>query len=226
MPSDDQRGDDQRGDDQRGDDQRGDDQRGDDQWPAPDAPGSPWRTHGSRLVYRNPWISVTEHSVTRPDGAPGLYGVVDVDANVTIVALADDGRVWLVEDFLYTIQRRAWQLPSGAVEPGEEPLAAARRELLEEAGLTAARWEGLGAFYLSPGVMTQRSYLFLARDLNEGTTQRDGTEHEMVARAVPLEEAYETCLRASEEAAISAVTALGLWLARARLAGEAASSEA
>lgn len=198
-----------------------DDQRGDDQRPTRDAPGSPWRTRTSRLVYRNPWITVTEHSVTRPDGAAGLYGVVDAGDNVTIAALTDDGGVWLVEDFLYTIQRRAWQLPSGAVEPGEAPLAAAQRELLEEAGLTAARWEALGAYYLSPGVMTQRSYLFLARELTVGPTQRDGSEHSMIARAVPLEEAYEACLRASEETAASAVTALGLWLARVRLASEA-----
>jgi 8-oxo-dGDP phosphatase len=193
----------------------------DDQRPPNDAPDSPWRTHAARIVYRNPWITVNEYSVTRPDGAPGLYGVVDAGDNVTIAALTDDGRVWLVEDFLYTIQRRAWQLPSGAVEPGEEPLAAARRELLEEAGLTAARWDKLGAFYLSPGVMTQRSYLYLARDLTEGPARRDGSEHSMVARAVPLEEAYAACLRASEETAASAVSALGLSLARARLASEA-----
>ncbi len=195
----------------------------DGQRPAPDAPGSPWRTRASRVVYRNPWMTVMEHSVTRPDGNPGLYGVVDPGDNVTIVALTDDGRVWLVEDFLYPIQRRAWQLPTGGVEPGEEPLAAARRELLEETGVTAVRWDTLGAFYLSPGVTTQRSALFLARDLTEGPARRESTERGMSARTLPLDEAYTICLLASEASGANAVTALGLWLARARLASEAAS---
>ncbi len=197
----------------------------DDPRPTADAPGSPWHTHASRIVYRNPWITVTEHQVTRPDGAPGLYGVVDPGDNVTIVALTHDGRVWLVEDFLYPIQRRAWQLPSGAIEPGEEPLAAAQRELLEETGLTAMRWETLGVYYLSPGVMTQRSALFLARDLTEGSALHEGTERGMIARALPLDEAYGACLNAKESSGVSAVTALGLWLARARLAGEVMTEE-
>lgn len=191
----------------------------------PDAPGSPWRTHASSAVYRNPWITVTEHQVTRPDGAPGLYGVVDTGENVTIAALTAGGDVWLVEDFVYTIQRRAWSLPAGSIEPGEEELAAAQRELLEETGLVAARWEKLGAFYLSPGILTQRSHLYLARDVTPGIARRDHTEAAMIARAFPLEQAYAICLHESEAAAASAVTALGLWLTRARLADETEATE-
>jgi 8-oxo-dGTP pyrophosphatase MutT (NUDIX family) len=187
--------------------------------PTRDAPGSPWRTHASHVAYRNPWITVTEHAVTRPDGASGLYGVINPGDNVTIAALTHDGRIWLVEDFLYPIQRRAWSLPSGTIEPNEEPLSAARRELREETGLTAARWDQMGVFYLSPGIMTQRSYLFLARDLTEGPAQREGAERSMITRAIPLDEAYAACMSASEANAASAVTALGLWLARSKIDG-------
>ena len=181
-----------------------------------DAPGSPWRTLAAREAYRNPWLSVTEYQVIRPDGAPGIYGVVDPGDNVTIVALDEDEQVCIVEDFLYPIQMRGWFLPTGAVERGEEPLVAAQRELAEETGLRAARWEPLGAFYLTPGVATQRSYLYLARDLTHGAHQREGTEASMTTRRMSLREA---CAASQRSEPANAVTALGLWLTWSRLHG-------
>lgn len=177
----------------------------------PDAADSPWRTLAAREAYRNPWLSVTEYQVVRPDGAPGIYGVVDPGDNVTIVALDNDQRVWVVEDFLYTIQRWSWFLPSGAIDPEEEPLRAASRELLEETGLRAARWDLLGAYYLSFGISTQRSYIYLARELTEGAPQREPAEARMTARRMPLSAALAAS-RTHETA--SAVTMLGLMLAR------------
>lgn len=175
----------------------------------PDAADSPWRTLAAREAYRNPWLSVTEYQVLRPDGAPGLYGVVDPGDNVTIVPLDDDQQVWVVEDFLYTLQQWSWFLPGGAVDADEDPLVAAQRELLEETGLRAARWELLGACYLSPGISTQRSYLYLARGLIEGEPQRDPAEARMTTRRMPLREA----LKASRTyATAEAVTLLGLML--------------
>jgi ADP-ribose pyrophosphatase YjhB (NUDIX family) len=186
------------------------------QHPSPrrDAPGSPWRTLAAREVYRNQWMSVTEYQVIRPDGALGLYGVVDPGDNVTIVALGDDEQVWIVEDFLYPVQQRGWFLPTGAIDHGEDPLLAAQRELAEETGLRAAQWEQLGAFYLTPGIATQRSYLFLARGLTPGAPQREATEAGMTMRQMPLRDACAASQRGETPAA---VTALGLCLAWERL---------
>lgn len=175
-----------------------------------DPADSPWRTLTAREVYRNQWLSVTEYQVIRPDGAPGLYGVVDPGDNATIVALDDDEQVWVVEDFLYPIQQRGWFLPSGAIEQSEDPLLAAQRELAEETGLRAARWERLGVFYLTPGIATQRSYLFLARGLTLGDPQREPTERGMTQRRMPLRAAWLASRRGET---VSAVTALGLALA-------------
>ena len=179
-----------------------------------DAPGSPWRTLAARIAYRNHWMTVTEYQVIRPDGAPGIYGVVDPGDSVSVVALDDEERVWIVEDFLYAIQARGWVLPTGAIDHGEDSLQAAQRELAEEAGLRATSWEPLGAFYLSPGIVKQRSYFYLARGLTLGEPQREGSEAHMTARQMPLRDAYAASQRGETPAAS---TAIGLWLAWTRL---------
>lgn len=182
-----------------------------------DAPGSPWRTVAAREVYRNPWLSVTEYQVVRPDGKPGIYGVVDPHDNAAIVALDDDERVLLVGEFLYPLQEYAWMIPSGTVEDGEDPGAAARRELEEEAGYMAAEWSSLGVYYLSSGISTQRSFAFLARGLTQGMSRPEGTE-QLVPRLVPLVEARAMCRRNEIR---DAPSVMALWRAWEALHGEA-----
>ena len=179
-----------------------------------DPPESPWRTLAATEVYRNPWIAVTEYAVLRPDGTPGIYGVVDPGDNVSVVALGDDGTITLVGAFLYPLQRYEWTIPSGKVEPDELPEEAARRELAEEAGIEAARWDLLGAYALSPGISTQISYIYLARDLTRIPPSPEATE-QLVLRQMPLADAFDECLRGGYT---SAVTALGILRAHLALA--------
>lgn len=177
---------------------------------------SPWQTLGAREVYRNPWISVTEYSVRRPDGKLGIYGVVDPGDNATIVALDEAGCISLVGEFRYVAQRHQWMLPSGKVEDGEEPLAAARRELAEEAGVEAEEWTSLGAYHLSNGILKQVSYIFLARGLRPTVAQPEGTEL-FVMRSLPLREAVEACLHGE---IADAPSVLGIWRTWFLLRGE------
>jgi 8-oxo-dGTP pyrophosphatase MutT (NUDIX family) len=181
----------------------------------PDPPHSPWRTVGAREVYRNPWLAVTEYAVIRPDGQPGIYGVVDPGDNVSVVPLDDEEHVWLIGEFRYPTQRFAWTLPSGKVEAGEDTLAAARRELAEETGLHAAEWEMLGAHPLSAGTSTQISHIYLARDLCQGEARPEGTER-LTLRRLPLREAVEACRTG---AITDATGVLGIWGAWLRLHG-------
>ncbi|HEV2236876.1 MAG TPA: NUDIX hydrolase [Ktedonobacterales bacterium] len=178
--------------------------------PRPDAPGSPWRTLASRVVYRNPWLTVTEHQVVRPDGQRGIYGVVDPGDNAAIVALDDDEQVTLVGEFLYPLQVYAWMIPSGAVEHGENPEVAARRELAEEVGLAAANWTPLGAYYLSSGISTQTSYAFLARGLSVVRARPEGTER-LTVRRLPLAEARALCLNGAMRDAPSVMALWRVW---------------
>jgi 8-oxo-dGTP pyrophosphatase MutT (NUDIX family) len=166
-------------------------------------------------VYRNPWLVVTEYDVLRPDGERGIYGVVDPGANVTIVALEHDETIWLIREFSYPLQRDRWILPTGRVEPGEDPLRAAQRELAEEVGLHAAAWRLLGAFPLSGGISTQISHLFLARELRRGAAAPEGSE-QIEPRQMPLREAYAACL----DGTISdAPVVLAIWCAWTQLHG-------
>lgn len=181
----------------------------------PDAPDSAWRTLGSREIYRNPWLIVTEYDVVRPDGARGIYSVVDPGANVTIVALEPDETIWLIREFSYPLQRTRWVLPAGRVEPGEDPLHAAQRELAEETGLRAAAWKPLGAFPLSGGISTQVSHIYLAQDLQYGSPAPEGTEH-IEPCQMPLREAYDACLTG---AISDAAVVLAIWRAWTLLHG-------
>ena len=137
---------------------------------------NPWRTVGSRTVYRNPWLSVREDRVIRPDGTDGIYGVVEIAPSCGIVAIGDDGRIALVGQWRYVHGRFSLEIPTGSSEAGETPLDAARRELAEETGLRAARWTALGTVDNSNGVTTDVAHIFLARDLTAGPAAEAGNE--------------------------------------------------
>jgi 8-oxo-dGTP pyrophosphatase MutT (NUDIX family) len=173
----------------------------------PDPPESPWHTHAARETYRSPWVTVTEYQVTRPDGWPGIYNVVDPRDNATIIALDADGHIWLQREYLYPLARHEVGLPTGAVEPGETPLESAKRELLEEAGLLAARWDLLGSYPLSPGISSQVSHIYLARDLTRTEARPESTERIQSLR-MPLDAAYEACLRGEIR---TATAVIGIW---------------
>lgn len=133
---------------------------------------SPWRTRATRLVYANPWLRLREDDVTRPDGSTGIYGVAQlVNPAVFVVPVTDVGEVVLVRLWRYPIGRWSLEIPAGGCE-GDDPLAAAQRELREEAGLTASTWTPLGAVFSLNGVADAPGQVFLAR----GLTAVDGSE--------------------------------------------------
>src|SRR3954468_23077292 len=91
---------------------------------------NPWTTLSRRPIYENPWIAVREDQVIRPDGQPGIYGVVHYkNVAVGVLPVEEDGAVWLVGQYRYTLDRYSWEIPEGGGPPGESPEAAAHREL-------------------------------------------------------------------------------------------------
>lgn len=150
---------------------------------------NPWTTRSSRVVYANPWITVREDDVVRPDGADGIYGVITTRVATGVVALTDDDRVVLVGQWRYPLEQYSWEIVEGGTDDGESPEQAAARELREEAGLVADHWEELGApVHLSNCFTTEEGRLYLARGLAEVGADPDGTE-ELTRRLVPLDDA-------------------------------------
>jgi 8-oxo-dGTP pyrophosphatase MutT (NUDIX family) len=163
--------------------------------PDPNAETNPWRTLSRREVYRNPWIAVREDEVIRPDGHPGIYGVVEfIHCAVGVLAVESDGSIWLVGQYRYPTESYSWEVPEGGCAPGESELEAAVRELREETGLTASRIELLAVSHLSNSVTNEKAVIFRATGLDTGPRSPEGTERLQVRR-VPFDEAFEEMKR-------------------------------
>ena len=171
----------------------------------------PWVTTSSREVYRNPWITVREDQVLRPDGNPGIYGVIEFTPAVGVVPLSDDGLVYLVGQYRYPTDCYSWEITTGYADAGEALLEAAARELREETGLAAQRWTPLGRCQISNSVTDQFGYLFLAQGLSLGQALPDATE-DLAVKTVPLAKALEMAQSGEIEQAFSLVGLYRAWV--------------
>jgi ADP-ribose pyrophosphatase len=137
------------------------------------------RTLSSREVYRNPWLRLREDQIERSNGTSGIYGVVDKDDCAIIIPIEGD-TIYLIEQFRYTIQQRALELPQGGWEtPDVNPEELARGELREETGLVAASMTYLGTMWIAYGFAKQKQYVFLATGLTHAGTDPDPEEHDL-----------------------------------------------
>ncbi|GAB2991037.1 NUDIX hydrolase [Amycolatopsis acidiphila] len=140
----------------------------------------PIRQVSSREVYRNNWMTVREDGIRRPDGSPGVYGVIDKPQYALVIPL-DGDRLHLVEQFRYPLGLRRWEFPQGTAPDlaDVEPLELAARELREETGLIAGKLTDLGLLDVAAGMSSQRGRVFLATDLTEGPHEREHEEQDM-----------------------------------------------
>jgi len=151
-------------------------------------------TLSSREVYRNHWMRLREDEILRSNGEKGVYAVAEKH-DAAIILPIENGRVWLVEQFRYTIQQRTVELPQGSWERAiENPEELARGELKEELGLRAAQMTHLGTLWIAYGFVRQRLHVFLATGLARSEKSPDAEEHDLTGRFVPIAEFEEMML--------------------------------
>jgi 8-oxo-dGDP phosphatase len=175
---------------------------------------------GSDTVYVGRVVALRVDRVVMPDGQEARREVVEHPGAVAILAMDDDSTVLMIDQYRHAVGRRMRELPAGLLDkPGEDPLATARRELVEEVGYTAQEWWVLVDVVASPGFSDEAVRVFLARGLTEvGRPPGDEEEADLSVVRLPLADAVRQVLAGD---IVNASTVAGLLAGHAVLAGTA-----
>ena len=135
-----------------------------------------WELLGRKDIFENPVLGLIQERIRTPAGDETDWTVIEIGDGAAVLAVEDDGAVHMIRQYRHAVGEAVWELPAGRVEPEESPLAAARRELAEEAGLTASSFEEIGFLWPLDGVCRHRIHLFVARGLNPCATGHETFE--------------------------------------------------
>jgi ADP-ribose pyrophosphatase len=171
---------------------------------------NPWTTNSSEEIYENAWIKLTEHQVLNPSGGEGIYGVVHFkNLAIGILPLDQEYNTWLVGQYRYPLNAYSWEIPAGGGAFNEEPMDSAKRELMEETGLTGNNWSELMRMHLSNSVSDELAIIYLAKDLIPGISEPEETE-ELIIRKLPFQEAYQMVMNGEITDSMSVASILKL----------------
>ncbi|AZY49805.1 NUDIX domain-containing protein [Bordetella avium] len=148
----------------------------------------------SELVYDGRFLKIRHDRVRLPNGRLASREYVVHPGAVVVIPLLDDGRVLLERQFRYPVERVMTEFPAGKLDPGEDPLACAKRELFEETGYTAAEWAKAGALHLAIAYSTEIIHIYFARGLSAGERQLDEDEF-LDVRSAALPDLLAACQR-------------------------------
>lgn len=167
----------------------------------------PFQVLSSEQVYRNPWISVREDKVIRPGGNEGIFGVIEMQTGSTVLAIDEENMIYLVKEYKYGIEKDSMELMSGAIDEGESPLDAAKRELEEEIGIEAKEWVDFGLVNPFTTIVNSPNYMFLAMGITKSEQNLDEGEVLEIEK-VPFSEAVNMVMKSEITHAASCVLIL------------------
>lgn len=147
-----------------------------------------WSRLSSTVLFDSEWLQLRRDRAVRPDGSQGEYHHVVVPESVTVLAVADDGRLAVTRQWIYVHRATQWRLPSGRVESSDSgPESAARRELREETGVFAERLVVLGTINCADSFSNHREHAFLAIGLHHGGARLEAGEADLEVHWLPFE---------------------------------------
>jgi len=136
----------------------------------------PWEVKGTNQIYRDEFVQLNVDEVVRPDGSDGKYATVNLKAGVAVLAIDDRGEIYLTKQHRYAIDTESIEVVSGGVDDGDDPLAAAKKELKEEIGVEAKEWRSFGAINMDTSVVFCPLHLYVVTALTETGAEQEGTE--------------------------------------------------
>lgn len=146
----------------------------------------------SQSLFEGSFLKARRDTVRLPDGGTSTREYIVHPGAVVIIPLLDDGRVLMERQFRYPVGQVMTEFPAGKLDPGEDPLVCAQRELLEETGYTAKQWARAGVIHLAIAYSTEILHIYFARDLVAGSAQLDQDEFLEVCSTTP-DELLEAC---------------------------------
>jgi 8-oxo-dGTP pyrophosphatase MutT (NUDIX family) len=175
---------------------------------------SPFITNASKVVWSCPWYRVRQDEIVTPDGKPGVYNVVEHPGAVWIIPVTSAGEVVLIYTYRYAVDDWCYELPAGGIKQGQSLEDAAKTELLEEIGGTAATLKHVAQFYTMNGIGDEEAHIFLATGVELGSPPDHEPTEVMDVQPMPITEV----LRMAQANEISdAPSALALLLCAQKL---------
>ena len=155
-----------------------------------------WTELNRELKYENPWIEVSESKVLNPNGGEGIYGVVHFkNLAIGVIPIDEDGNTWIVGQDRFPFEgKETWEIIEGGGPLEIDPIESAKRELLEEAGLKASKWELIQEMDLSNSATTEKALIYVAGGLSYHESNPEETE-DLKLRKIPFKEVCEMVLK-------------------------------